>query len=68
MGRVQIGWLYKAERLFSMNHLLEADKLDAALACFEGKAWAWFQGVSRHRPAQTWGELKDFMVGEIIGP
>lgn len=51
-----------------MNHLLEADKLDAALACFEGKAWAWFQGVSRHRPAQTWGELKDFMVGEIIGP
>ncbi|KAL2481638.1 Mediator of RNA polymerase II transcription subunit 25 [Abeliophyllum distichum] len=55
-------WLSRAEKIFSMNRLFEAEKVEAAVACLGGEAWAWFQLVDRRRPIQTWEKLKDLML------
>ncbi|KAL2542657.1 Retrotrans gag domain-containing protein [Abeliophyllum distichum] len=58
-------WLSRAEMIFKMNRLSEVEKVEAAAACFDGEAWAWFQWVDRRRTVRTWGELKDFMVARF---
>ena len=37
------GWIFRAEKFFSVHRLPEAERLDVAAINFEGEALAWFQ-------------------------
>lgn len=45
----------------------EREKVEAAVACFDGEAWAWFQWIEDHRPTQTWEELKALVSAWVGG-
>jgi len=41
------GWIFRAERYFSVNDLSEGEKLETAALCLEGAALSWFQWEER---------------------
>lgn len=55
-------WLSEAEMIFSRNRLSEAEKIEAATACFGDNAGEWFQLVDRRQAVRTWEELKGLMI------
>ena len=59
------GWVFRAERYFSVNQLSDAEKLDSAALCFEGAALAWFQWEQRRRRVRSWEELKAMMRNQF---
>lgn len=58
-------WLSEAEMIFSRNRLSEAEKIEAATACFGDNAGEWFQLVDRRQAVRTWEELKGLMIGRF---
>ena len=42
-GENAYGWVYRVERYFAINGLLERKKLMAAALCLEGNAFMWFK-------------------------
>ncbi|XP_022848903.1 uncharacterized protein LOC111371244 [Olea europaea var. sylvestris] len=52
------GWLFKAERYFSINHFSNWEKIEAAAVCFEGEALAWYQWEDGRQTFQRWEDLK----------
>ncbi|KAF7842448.1 Retrotransposable element Tf2 [Senna tora] len=53
-----IGWLFRVERYFSLNHMNEGEKLEAVAVCMEGKALNWLQWLETRMTIQSWGEFK----------
>ncbi|PKU73032.1 1-phosphatidylinositol-3-phosphate 5-kinase [Dendrobium catenatum] len=56
------GWIYKVERYFAVNGLIEEEKLTAVGMCLEGKALAWYQWCDRREPIRSWREFKDCLL------
>ncbi|XP_024017591.1 uncharacterized protein LOC112090471 [Morus notabilis] len=52
------GWIFRAERYFSLNRLTDREKLDVAVVSLEGEALAWFQWEDRRWAVRDWTELK----------
>ena len=52
------GWIFRAERFFTMNRMTKGEKLDAAVASREREALAWFQWEDGHRLIRNWMVLK----------
>lgn len=52
------GWIFRAERYFSINQMVEEEKLEATTMCLEGEALAWFQWEKKRRKLQSWEDLK----------
>ncbi|XP_022846840.1 uncharacterized protein LOC111369520 isoform X2 [Olea europaea var. sylvestris] len=59
-------WLFEAERCLNMNRgLPKREKVEAAITCFLGEAWAWFQEKDDRGQIQTWKELKALMLDQF---
>lgn len=52
------GWVFRAERFFTINRLSELQKLEAASISMDGKALAWFQWENGRQPTCSWSKLK----------
>lgn len=48
------GWLFRVERYFILNHMVESEKITAAVVCLEGKALGWYQWMEVRSPILTW--------------
>ena len=57
-GRDPDGWIFRAERYFSMNGLTDVEKVDIAAVCLEGPALSWFQWEEKWRRVRTWEDFK----------
>ena len=58
VGEDPDGWIFRAERYFSVCRLSEQEKLETAVISLEGEALAWFQWVEGRKPVSSWTELK----------
>lgn len=38
-----VGWIYRAECYFSLNHMMVLEMMEATAVCMEGDALAWYQ-------------------------
>lgn len=47
------GWIFKAERYFSINQIGEDEMMEATVVCLEGEALAWFQWEKKMRKLQN---------------
>lgn len=47
------GWILRGEKYFTFYHLLESEKLDAAVVSMEGDALRWFTFESRRNPIHS---------------
>lgn len=56
------GWIFRAKRYFSMNHLTNGEKVEVVAVCFEGEALAWFQWEDSRRSVKSWEELKQLLL------
>ncbi|PKU74310.1 1-phosphatidylinositol-3-phosphate 5-kinase [Dendrobium catenatum] len=61
-GEDAYGWIYKVERYFVVNGLMEEEKLIAAGLCLEGKALSWYQWRDQRRPIRNWREFKNCII------
>ena len=52
------GWIFWAERYFTICRLSEKECLEAAVISLDGEALAWFQWEDGRRPIRSWPELK----------
>lgn len=51
------GWVFRAERYFTINDVDEGDMVLAASVCMEGKALGWFQWLDAQEPFADWRDL-----------
>ncbi|XP_028796878.1 uncharacterized protein LOC114752313 [Neltuma alba] len=61
-GEDPLGWIFRIERYFKLNRIIDDDKLDAAVLCFENRALNWFQWCEIRSPLRNWIELKRALV------
>ena len=57
-GDDPLGWIFRIERYFKINHVDEEEKLDTVVLSLEGKALNWFQWREIRAPIHVWGEFK----------
>jgi len=55
-------WLFRIERYFNVNRILEEEKLDAVAVCLEGRALHWFQWMETWQTVNEWGEFKKLLL------
>ncbi|XP_028775121.1 uncharacterized protein LOC114732011 [Neltuma alba] len=58
IGEDPLGWFFKVERYFRVNAIPEAERLEAAVVCLEGKALNWYQWVESRTTIRGWQEFK----------
>ncbi|XP_062073720.1 uncharacterized protein LOC133777970 isoform X1 [Humulus lupulus] len=56
------GWVFRVERYFLLNRLLEAHMLEAAIIGLEGDALTWFQWEHQRCPITSWSALKHLLL------
>ncbi|KAL2460735.1 Mediator of RNA polymerase II transcription subunit 25 [Abeliophyllum distichum] len=56
------GWIYKAERYFAINQIVDKKRMEAIVVCLDGEALAWFQWEKKRRKLHSWEELKISML------
>jgi len=52
------GWIFRAERYFLVNGLMEMEKVDTAIVYLEGPALSWFQWEEKRQRMRTWEDFK----------
>ena len=56
------GWVFRADKFFSVHQLTEMEKLDMATLSFDGEALSWFQWEDRRRSLSSWANLKSRLL------
>ena len=59
------GWIFKAERYYSLHRLTNEEKLEAAIMAFEGDALLWYQWENRKRSIILWEEMKMLLLKQF---
>ena len=59
------GWIFRAERYFTVCRLTETEKLEAAVISLDGEALAWFQWADGRRPIGSWLELRSALLNRF---
>lgn len=72
-GEGTINWIFKADRYFEVNRLIEREKLVAVGVCMEGEALSWFKWRVRRQAFSSWAEfqheiLKRFLADQDRSP
>ncbi|KAL5547693.1 hypothetical protein UlMin_002924 [Ulmus minor] len=57
-GDDPFGWLFRADRYFTVNGIAEGEKVYAASVCLEGPALNWFQWVDSQTPFRSWRDFR----------
>lgn len=62
-------WLNKVERLFEITHSPPEEKLEGAVALFQGPAFVWWDTVRRHTPPEqvTWDFFYEQFRDKFVG-
>lgn len=53
------------ERYFSINAVIEDEKMEAAVVCLEGKALSWYQWIELRNSVNTWTTFKRQVLGQF---
>ena len=61
-GEDPLGWIFRVERYFKVNRVVENEKIDAAVLCFENRALNWFQWREVRSPIVSWRDLKQELL------
>ena len=59
------GWIFRAERYFSVNGLMEMEKVDTTVVCLEGPALSWFQWEEKRQRMRTWEDFKLMLLSRF---
>ncbi|CAH1440803.1 unnamed protein product [Lactuca virosa] len=51
-------WILRAEHHFSLNHLTNEERIEAAVVAFKGDAIRWFQWENKKSPMIQWEDMK----------
>lgn len=52
------GWVFRADRYFTVNEVEEEERVVVALVCMEGRALGWFQWADTQDPFRSWRDVR----------
>lgn len=56
------GWLFRAERYFTINGIEGGERVIAASICMEGRALGWYQWLDTQEPFVDWEDLREAIL------
>lgn len=57
-GEDPIGWIFRAEKYFLVNHISKNEKMEAVAVCMERTALSWIQWLETRKQLQSWFKFK----------